>query len=347
MMVKLFQFFSEKIFSMTYKTISLNKNSLVFVITMLTVILPSHSYSQEVNKDNIATITSTQREMEMEMEMEMEVEVEEVVPEQDALKITTTATVPSDNLENQNIATNTGATVVPHSGAYYDSSSFGGGSFGTAPTEVDPKYEPGSRFVVVERSAGANSFSSQLVSAQRALSLGRYSSALEIYENLYKKDRNNTRVLMGLAVAQQNNGFNESAIATYEELLKKDPKNVDATVNMLGLITAGNPEQAYIKLSQIWENNNRSPAVASQLGLTAAQLGDLEKAIRYVGIASSIEPNNPNHYYNMAVISDRAGLTKQAIEFYQKSLEMDASTNAFRILSRDVIYERLAVLRRL
>lgn len=239
------------------------------------------------------------------------------------------------------------AVAVPHSGTYYDSSSFGTSAVGrTAPREVDPKYEPGSRYVVVRQNSTAGSFSAQLVSAQRALKLGRYTSALEIYEQLYKKNSKNTRVLMGLAVAQQNSGFIESAMATYEELLRIEPNNTDATVNMIGLVSAQNPEQAYNRLSQMWQKNNRNPAIAAQLGLASAELGDFESAIRYLGVASSIEPTNPNHYYNMAVVSDRAGMVKQAIDFYQKSLEMDAASGS-RIVSRDVVYDRLSALRSL
>ena len=240
-----------------------------------------------------------------------------------------------------------GPVAVPHSGTYYDSSSFGTSAVGrTAPREVDPAYEPGSRFVVVRKNATAGSFSSQLVAAQRALKLGRYTSALELYEQLYTKNKKNARVLMGLAVAQQKSGFNESALATYDELLRVDPKNADAAVNMIGLIGTQNPQRAQKQLSQMWQKNNRNPAIAAQLGLTSAELGDVNTAIKYLGIASSMEPNNPNHYYNMAVVSDRAGLVKQAIEFYQKSLEIDAVSGA-RNVSRDVVYDRLAKLRSL
>ncbi len=241
-----------------------------------------------------------------------------------------------------------GPIIVPHSGSYYDSSSFGTSSIGrTAPREIDPKYEPGSRYVTVTKNAGSDSFSAQLISAQRALKLGRYTSALEIYERLYSGNSKNPRVLMGLAVAQQISGFNESALATYEELLKVSPNDADATVNMLGLVSSQNPDNAYNLLSNMWAKNNRNPSIAAQLGLTAAELGEYETAIKYLGIASSMEPNNPNHYYNIAVVSDRAGMVKQAIEFYQKTLEMDASTSSGKKLSRDVVYDRLAKLRSL
>jgi len=239
---------------------------------------------------------------------------------------------------------------VPHSGTYYDSDSIvPDPAIGAAvgPREVDPKYEPGSQFVVVKRSAGPDTIPARIVSAQRALKLGRYSSALEMYEQLYKKVPKNKQVLMGLAVAQQQSGFTESAIATYEELLALDPKNTDATVNMLGLLKEEYPAVAYHKLKDLWDKNSQNPALAAQLGLTSASVGNAQDAIRFLGIAATLEPTNPLHFYNMAVISDRAGDVKGAVELYQKALEVDVAYGSGRSIPREEVYDRLATLRRL
>lgn len=332
---------------MIQKSNLFTKQSLLLGVSLTVLAFPSLAHAQEmsfeVEDENVnlelETVPMPEPAQNIEEDFSMEFDAMPAAPAPDGDQLVETMVVED---------VPTGPAVVPHSGTYYDSSSFGGNSISsTAPREVDPKYEPGSRYVVVERNAGAGSFSSQMVSAQRALSLGRYAAALEIYEELYQKNSGNHRVLMGLAVAQQRSGFTESALATYEELLKHEPNNANALVNMLGIISAVNPERAYAKLQAMWAENRRSPAIASQLGFTAAELGDYDRAIRYLGIASSMEPTNPNHYYNMGVISDRAGKIKQAIEYYQKSLEMDASTNAFRTVSREVVYDRLATLRRL
>lgn len=241
-------------------------------------------------------------------------------------------------------------TPVPHSGQYYDSdfivpsASLGGAA---GPREVDPKYEPGSRYVVVRKGAGPESTQARIVAAQRAISLGRYTSALELYEQLYKKAPKDKQVLMGLAVAQQHSGFTESAIATYEELLRIDPKNTDATINMLGLVKKQYPSVAYRKLRDLWQDNSQNPGIAAQLGLTSASVGNMDDAFRYLGIAASIEPNNPLHYYNMAVISDQAGAYKDALELYEKALELDVVYGNNRSIPREQVYDRLAKLRRL
>ena len=239
---------------------------------------------------------------------------------------------------------------LPYSGQYYDAdavvpSSVLGAAAG--PTQVDPKYQPGSSFVIVRKDAGPDSVQARLVSAQRALKLGRYSAALELYEQLYKKDPKNKYVLLGLAVAQQNSGFTESAIATYEELLKIDPNNLNASLNMLGLLNQRYPAVAYRRLKELWSENTQNAGIAAQIGLTSASMGNIEEATRFLEIASTLEPGNATHYYNIAVIADRAGDYKGAVEYYQKALEVDITYGGGRTIPRDEVYDRLAHLRRL
>lgn len=202
------------------------------------------------------------------------------------------------------------------------------------------------RYVSVERNAPASDYQAMIASAERALETGRYDAAMEMYETLRQRNPRDMRALMGLAVAQQRYGLDEAAVHTYESVLALDPNNTDATVNMLGLMQNVRPEEAYGKLSSMWTKNSQSPGIAAQLGLIAAQLGKGDEAMRYIGIAASLEPNNANHLYNMAVITDRAGSRGRAIELYEKALEIDATYGASRSVPRDMIYDRLYYLRR-
>ena len=163
----------------------------------------------------------------------------------------------------------------------------------------------------------------------------------------YKKDPKNKYVLLGLAVAQQNSGFTESAIATYEELLKIDPNNLNASLNMLGLLNQRYPAVAYRRLKELWSENTQNAGIAAQIGLTSASMGNIEEATRFLEIASTLEPGNATHYYNIAVIADRAGDYKGAVEYYQKALEVDITYGGGRTIPRDEVYDRLAHLRRL
>lgn len=238
-----------------------------------------------------------------------------------------------------------GRAPIMDGGGYYDAPS------GASPSVTAATYRaadtPASRSVSVHKRADATDYRAMLASADRALALGQYDSAIEMYENLRKDRADDVRVLMGLAVAQQRHGLREAAQATYENVLAADPDNTEATVNMLGLIQNDRPEEAFSKLSTLWSKNPRSPAIAAQLGLVSAQMGKADEAMRYVGIAASLEPRNAGHFYNMAVISDRRGGRGRAIELYERALEIDAAYGAGKSVPREMIYDRLYYLRRL
>ncbi len=238
-----------------------------------------------------------------------------------------------------------------HSGQYYDSMALVPDSNlekagVTGPRKVDPVYEPGQRYISVQRDAGPTAFESQYVAATRALKLGRYAAAMEMFEKLYRQNHNDQRVLMGLAVAQQGAGFIESAARTYEELLSIAPDNADAAVNLMGIMKAQYPSVTLQNLMELRGKYPTNPGIPAQIGLVNAEMQNYDDALRYLEIAASMDPRNASHIYNMAIIADRKGDIRGAISYYQRALELDSaySDNA-SALPRDQIYDRLATLR--
>jgi tetratricopeptide (TPR) repeat protein len=214
------------------------------------------------------------------------------------------------------------------------------------PRKVDPVMEPGSSFVVVNKTHGAQSQESLLISANRALKLGRYDAAMEMYDSLYAKNKKDPAILMGRAVAYQKAGRSESAIQMYEELLTVDKNNGNALLNMLGLLRTQYPETALRRLMNLREQYPGNASIAAQIGLIEADLGHPDEALRYLGMAASIEPRNAQHYFNMAIVADRKGDKAGAIKLYEQALEADAVYGGGRSIAREQIYDRLAVLRR-
>lgn len=310
--------------------------------TIETFDVPQPSIDQ-IEVDTIPELVVEQVEIEVDPTL-TPAPTEDLEPPTDDLNI-----IVEDTLSADQLSSNMTPTPTTHSGTYFDAGSIGPSDLtnSDAPREVDPRYEPGSSFVVVQKAAGPNSLSSRIVAARRALSLERYAAALEMYENLYKDFPKIHEVMMGLAVAQQQNGFTESAIATYEELLKHEPNNTDAMANMLGLIKTQYPAVAYRRLKDLWQKNPNNPHIASELGMISAFVQEYDEAVRYLDVAASLEPGNATHFYNLAVIYDRAGESTNAIEMYQKALQIDASYGGSRTLDRDQVYDRLAQLRRM
>jgi Flp pilus assembly protein TadD len=256
----------------------------------------------------------------------------------------------SDTVTGTNVMGDTGKTK--HSGTYYDADALVpdrdmAAAGATGPRKVDPAYEPGQKYVTVQKGPGASSVEAQYIAATRALKLGRYAAAMEMFEKLYKKSHKDPRILMGLAVAQQGAGFNESAAATYEDLLKVSPNNADAIINLMGLMKAQYPSVTLKKLMELRSKYPSNPGVPAQIAQISADQGNLDEAIKYFEIAASMDPRNASHVFNLAIVTDKKGNAPEAIKLYERALQMDATYgDTANELPREKIYDRLVVLRR-
>lgn len=213
------------------------------------------------------------------------------------------------------------------------------------PREVDPKLEPASKFVVVTKDADANGFEALLVSANRALSLGRYDAAIDLFDQLCRKNGRDRRALLGRAVAFQKAGRDEAARAAYDEFLKLDPDNREAQINRLGLVAKDYPAVALRQMLDLRKKWSDDAGLAAQIGLAQARLGNDQDALEYLGIAASLDSSNASHIFNMAVVSDRLGNKDQAVKLYEQALQIDSVHGGGRSIPREVVYDRLSVLR--
>ncbi len=215
----------------------------------------------------------------------------------------------------------------------------------SGPRKVDPRLEPGSKFVVVRRNHEGSSEQARLVSAQRAIDLGRYDSALEILDRLYMENKDDPNVLLGRAVALHKLGRFDEAVLAYEAVLEGNPDNLEAQINMLGLMGTRFPSVALQRMKSLYEDNSSNPKLVAQIAVLLGRIGNYEEALRYLGVAASIEPKNPMHFYNMAVIADTSEDTEKAIEYYEEALELDTVHGGGRSIPRKAVFSRLSDLR--
>ena len=212
------------------------------------------------------------------------------------------------------------------------------------PRKVDPAQEPASKLILVRKNARASSADAQIVAAQRALKLGRYGAALEMFNRLAEKRSRDSNVLLGRATALQQLGRTQEAILAYQAVLDLRP-NVDAEINMLGLMSKQYPAVALQRLMELRDQYPDNVPVVAQIAVVQNTLGRYNDALQYLGIASSMEPHNANHLYNIAIVADRAGNKKEAVKYYEQALEVDTIYGSGRTIPRDVVYERLAQIR--
>lgn len=209
------------------------------------------------------------------------------------------------------------------------------------------KKEPPSSKSVGKVKIETTPLDTKMVSADRALKLGRYEAAREMYDELYQLNPRDIRILSGRAVLMQKMGLSGQAILAYEELLNLYPNDTDAIVNLSGLIRKEYPALALGKLLDLHMNHPGSSVVTAQLGVAYAESGNYTDALRYLGEAAAMDPQNALHFYNMAVISEKASKPDQAVMYYEKALELDAIYSEGRGgISKEKIYDRLARIRR-
>ncbi|HRC26206.1 MAG TPA: tetratricopeptide repeat protein, partial [Alphaproteobacteria bacterium] len=253
--------------------------------------------------------------------------------------------------EDQGASQGEGVTVPPGGGKddlYYDSLPLpptGTMAKSAGPRKVNPSLEPAQKFVIVKKTQDAGGLESLLVSANRALALGRYDAALDMFTRLYRKNPRDARILMGRAVSLQYAGRREAAIGAYDEILKLDPSSVEAKINRAGLVGVQYPAVALRDLLALRDQFPGHAGLAAQIGLMQAKLGNDTEAMQYLGAAASLEPRNASHIYNMAVIADRMDDRAKAISLYEQALQLDGGDTQGVRVNRDAIYARLSVLR--
>ncbi len=213
------------------------------------------------------------------------------------------------------------------------------------PNKVSPITQPASKLVIVKKNFESDTQEAQIVSAERAMALGRYESALVLFDALYRNNKSDARILMGRAVTLQKLNRFDEAMQVYEALSKIEPDNLDVKINMLGLLGTRYPAVALRRLKALAEDNPGHPALAAQLAFAYAQNADATSALRFLGVAASLEPTNANHVFNQAVIADRIGERALAVQYYEKALEIDTIHGAGRTIPRDVVYARLSEIR--
>ena len=239
------------------------------------------------------------------------------------------------------------AAVSAAQGRFYDSSQLipqselarGG------PRNMDPAMDPASSLVTVKKDGARTVAGANTVAAERAMTLGLYDSAVGLYEMLYVKNKRDPQVLMGYAIALQKVERKEEAIDIYKELIDLRPNNVEAEVNMLGLMAEIYPQVALNRLKTLEDKHGDNAALLAQMAVTYARIENFDLALRYYGMVSAKHPHNANHVYNMAVIADHKGDRDMARDLYERALELDVLHHGAGSLPRNMIFERLAMIR--
>lgn len=202
-----------------------------------------------------------------------------------------------------------------------------------------------SHYLVVKKEKDAEHVDARLKVARSMMSQKKYAAALEMFNTMLTDYPKDARLQMGRAVALQNIGHRNEAVTSYEQVLESDPRNLEALVNLLGLLRSEMPELAEEKLLQLRQTYPYDADILAQLAITKGQLKQYDDALMYIEMAESLQPSNLMLTYNKAILNDRMGRKDEAAQLYRYLLQRASDPAIVHSLPLDTIKKRLAHMR--
>ena len=182
----------------------------------------------------------------------------------------------------------------------------------------------------------------QLDQAYDALQAGRLEQAKRGYEQFLRNDAKNVDALLGLATIASHEGNQEAAQTFYVRAFEADPTNATAQAGMIQIISQADSAQAESQLkSALAAQPKATPLLVSLGNLYANQQRWSEAQETYFG-AYTIEPENADIVFNLAVSLDHLHQNKLAGQYYLKALELTERQPA-----RAVTFDRDQLRRRI
>lgn len=163
------------------------------------------------------------------------------------------------------------------------------------------------------------------------------------------------------ALAYHRRNMLKEAAWMYREVLKKKPEHIDAQINLASVyVRSSSFTEAYSILDGLKDHEPESPEILLNLAIVEIELGRLEKALSCLdraetlrggpqfeiyfhrGVALSrfnepdkaltwyvkakeIYPNHPLLTFNMAILFDKLKMYDEAIDYYEKTLDICSS----------------------
>jgi len=193
---------------------------------------------------------------------------------------------------------------------------------GTATLVREESQAPTGNAIVIKKGKIQNLIDMRLNKAWNMFQQGDYATADARYAQVLKDEPFNRDALLGrAAISMRNNDF-QKARKFYVRLLERDPRDALAQSSLISLLGRQDPVAGISRINLLLEKDPKAPWLHFTLGnLYAAQSRWIEAQQAYFS-AWSIDSNNPDYVYNLAIAMDHMGNHEQALKFYQKALDL-------------------------
>lgn len=181
-----------------------------------------------------------------------------------------------------------------------------------------------------------------LQQAHAALERGALAQARQDFTQVLQRDPHNLDALLGLAAIALHEGSPGEAQQRYQAALTAHPRDPRALAGFLGLNDEQDPEGTESRLRTLLGEQPDAPALHFALGnLLAARQRWAEAQAAYFQ-ACSLDGNNPDYRFNLAVSLEQLRQPGPAANYYRQALEAARLRPA--TFNADLARERLRLL---
>ena len=158
--------------------------------------------------------------------------------------------------------------------------------------------------------------------AYEAFQRNDLAAARDGYQRALAREPTNRDALLGLAAIDVRSGQLGSAEARYLRLLEIDPRDSHAVASLISLRGQLDPVASESRLKTLIASLPESALLHFSLGNQYAQQSRWAEAQAAYFKAHSVDPENADYAFNLAVSLDQLHQGKLALEFYQRALAL-------------------------
>ncbi len=158
--------------------------------------------------------------------------------------------------------------------------------------------------------------------AYQAFQRNDLAAARESYQRALAREPTNRDALLGLAAIDVRNGQLSSAEARYLKLLEIDPRDSHAVASLITLRGQLDPVASESRLKTLIATQPEAALLHFSLGNQYAQQSRWTEAQSAYFKAYSVDPENADYAFNLAVSLDQLHQGKLALEYYQRALAL-------------------------
>lgn len=169
--------------------------------------------------------------------------------------------------------------------------------------------------------------SPDLAQAWQALQDGRLETARGLYQRLLQQEPRNVDVLLGMAAVMARSNAPGEAGRFYLRALDVEPNNAFAQAGLVSVLGGADPAGSEARLRQLLAEQ---PAAFLHfaLGNLHAARGRWNEAQQAYFDAYRLEPDNPDHAFNLAVSLEQISQPRSALTYYRRALALQQNRGA-------------------